>query len=171
MTQGILDLSPFSQEPPSSRSDGSSPVSCAHPRCGRTFLLAGRQAGHRKYCGRECQRRAWEETHPRLESGRDALQRLPAERRDRDRGMALAAAKNNGQLEVVRGVAIELGANGWPMSIEDVREQCARRGLKIVWGNWAGSVFKGGPWVPVGYVQARHKGSHARVVRVWRLGE
>ena len=78
MTQGILDLSPFSQEPSSSRSDGSSHVSCARPGCDRTFDLAGRQAEHRRYCGRDCQRRAWEEAHPRLESGRDALQRLPS---------------------------------------------------------------------------------------------
>ena len=78
MTQGDI---PFDGDPPegsSSRCDGSSHVQCARPGCDRTFDLAGRQAEHRRYCGRDCQRRAWEETHPRLESGRDALQRLPS---------------------------------------------------------------------------------------------
>lgn len=122
---------------------------------------ATRRGREKIYCSAKCRSRAWDTDHPRAD--------LSRERRDRDRAMAVSAGKNDDQLETVRLVARELAAKGRPITIDDVRDECERRGLKIVWGNWTGSVFKEVIWEPVGYAQARHKGSHARVVRKWML--
>ncbi len=120
--------------------------------------------------------RHWRQDHPN-EIGRDALARWPApaalcrEREARDEGMELAAEKNAEYLAQARGVAFEIAQRGLEISINLVRDQCVLDFPDIVWGNWAGSIFKGKQWERVGYTQARHEGSHARVVGVWRLRE
>ncbi len=128
--------------------------------------------------------RHWRQDHPN-EIGRDALARLPApaalrrEREARDKGMGLAAEKDAEYLRVARDTAEGISRSrhfleGWngEVSINDVRESLDSWIVPgIVWGNWAGSIFKVKQWERVGYTQARHEGSHARVVGVWRLKE
>lgn len=140
------------------------PISATYGfRCAdcRVWVPLERPDAQRRFCGPSCRSKAWDKDHPRAD--------LSKERRARDRAMGLAAGKNDDQLEVVRAVAQDLARRGKPITIDDVRDECERRGLKIVWGNWTGSVFKEVIWEPVGYAQARHKGSHARVVRKWML--
>ena len=90
----------------------------------------------------------------------------------RDRGMELAADLGESHLETCRALArmIARKRNGY-CSIVEVREAAGWKGLDIVWGNWVGSIFKEACWKPAGFQPTKHKGSHARVVRVWRLEE
>jgi hypothetical protein len=85
--------------------------------------------------------------------------------------MALAAAKNDSQVLLMRLLATELALTNpeRKVSINELREECAVRGIRLREGNWMGSIFKTACWRRVGYTKARHKGSHARVVSVWQL--
>jgi len=86
--------------------------------------------------------------------------------------MGVAASHNPDPLEVARQAARDVARRRGDRScsIVDVRAELADRGIELEWGNWAGSIFKEEGWHPVGITQTQHKGSHARVVRVWRLG-
>lgn len=94
---------------------------------------------------------------------------LSREAKARDRGMELAADHGAAQLARCRRIAFAIGVRDGECSIVEVRDEAAAQGLEITWGNWAGSIFKEPHWRPAGFKHARHKGSHARVVRVWRL--
>ena len=91
------------------------------------------------------------------------------EERARDKGMTLAGANNALILAQFRGIAASLGERGRPISVEDVREEALRRGLRFTPGNWMGNIFREGGWQHVGYRKASHKGSHARPVGLWVL--
>lgn len=83
-------------------------------------------------------------------------------------GMDLAAQKNKVALMAAKEMAVYLAEKNGQVSIEDVREALPH--LPV--GNWMGSVFKGSIWDFTGeWEVARHKGSHGRPVRVWRLRE
>ncbi len=178
MNQGTLDLDHDGKGTGESRCDAFTALLCGRPGCNLPVPPQKRGGDLRRHCSRDCQRRAWEEGHPRVGTGRDALARLPALRREqkaRDKGMGLAAEKNAEYLAQAREVARDLGEFwakvGKGISINHVRECCEDQSWEIVWGNWAGSIFKGKQWERVGYTQARHEDSHARVVGVWRLKE
>lgn len=89
---------------------------------------------------------------------------------NKEKGMKLAADANRQWLEKARELAIKIGKN--PLnrevgtSIEQVR--CFWK-HDVPFGNWAGSIFKDGNWEHLGYRQARHEGSHGRIVKTWRL--
>lgn len=84
-------------------------------------------------------------------------------------GMNLAARKNFLILEIARDVAFLLAKGKGEISIEEVRENMEKLGIKYEPGNWMGSVFKGDEWEPVGWRQSIHKGGHRRMVRTWKL--
>lgn len=88
----------------------------------------------------------------------------------KERGMALAAAKNADLVVQARAIA-RLLAKAKPegITVSDLRAEMHRRGYRNCWGNWMGSIFKSAGWVCAGFTKARHEGSHSRTVRVWRL--
>lgn len=79
-------------------------------------------------------------------------------------GMELSASAHDAELALARDMAVKLAAEKGSITIDDVRE-CLP---SLEFGQWAGSVFKSTGWVCVGYDQARHKNSHARIVRRWK---
>lgn len=84
----------------------------------------------------------------------------------RDQGMTLSALNNSEILSLCRGKAVEIAKVKGEVSIDDVREVL---GLEEG-GPWTGSVFKEkGNWLFIKYIPARHKGSHARPIGLWRL--
>ncbi len=95
----------------------------------------------------------------------------------RDSGMELAAAHGQPVLELARRAAYWHAIYHHTVTIEDVRNRLDRMLGPCCWepGNWMGSVFKERRlgervWAPTGrWVQATHKGGHARPVREWRL--
>jgi len=84
----------------------------------------------------------------------------------KNEGMSLAASANREWLERARQIARTLTSAHGEVTIDDVR---ARWIYSIPFGNWAGSVFKGGEFVCVGYQETEHKGSHGRIIKVWTL--
>jgi hypothetical protein len=89
----------------------------------------------------------------------------------KERGMAFGAQNHIAKIEWCRDAAREHARRWGIVTIEDVREIYeTRTGRKFPAGNWVGSVFKSSEFVPTGrMVKAQHKGSHARLVREWRL--
>ena len=85
------------------------------------------------------------------------------------RGMAQAAASNTSQLRTARILARRIASRVGVVSADDIREEAKGSGVKFVWGNWAGSIFKTPDWSATGrFVKATHEGSRARMVREWR---
>ena len=78
-------------------------------------------------------------------------------------GMLLAASKHKESLKAAQFIAQLLGAKQDTVSINDVRRYV--QGLD----NASGSVFRGGDWQPVGWVETEHDEGHARPVRCWRM--
>lgn len=101
------------------------------------------------------------------------------EEKAKEAGIAKSAAKNSKFVEAARIVADRLGAVMDDISIDDVRQFMddpafmEKVGLAelgpVVWGNWAGSVFKEEKWEFVGMTRCDHKGGHRRKVSRWRL--
>lgn len=89
----------------------------------------------------------------------------------RDKGMAKAASNNPHLLEYARRLARNLAAKNGTVTADDVTEQMIAAGLsENEIGNWMGSVFKNGEFVPNGdYVKARRVKSHGRIIARWRL--
>lgn len=95
---------------------------------------------------------------------------LTFEARAAERGKALAASAHNRDLQLARSIARELAADGREVWADLVRFECERRPeLGIVWGNWAGSLFAGGEWRFVRFTRSTAPGSHANLLRTWRL--
>ena len=82
-------------------------------------------------------------------------------------GMKLAADANRQWLNRARSLALALGSIQEFVSIEDIRAEWPYE--NVPFGNWAGSIFKGGDWEYVRHIKATHKGSHGRVVSVWKF--
>jgi hypothetical protein len=72
-------------------------------------------------------------------------------------------------LALARITARKLATFRPTVNADEVRAEMVRMGIKAEWGNWAGSIFTGGDWEPVGYVKCAHEGGHSRIVRVWKL--
>lgn len=96
---------------------------------------------------------------------------------ERDRkqvGMSLAVTSGEARrhLNFLRGVAqtIARQRDDRTCSSDDVRLWCEANNYTITPGNWLGSLFKDGNWLPTDRrVKAEHAKSHAREVRVWLL--
>ena len=80
----------------------------------------------------------------------------------------LAADKVPEDLRFAQRVAAMLGETRY-ITIEDVRNYYAEKGMKWTLGNAAGSVFSGDEWEPVNVTTAKREESHGRLIRVWRL--
>lgn len=93
------------------------------------------------------------------------------EKRAKARGQALAGAANYRHLQLARETALELGKAGGLVSADDVRVWLDARFPGEDWGNrnWMGSCFKGPEWTSVGFIRSKAKGSHANLLRTWRL--
>lgn len=92
------------------------------------------------------------------------------EERKKEEGMDQAAQRNAELLKIARRTAIKYAVEhiGY-CSIEDVREALAADGISLDFGPWSGSVFMNDQWEYDSTIRARHKGSHARRVSLWRL--
>lgn len=95
---------------------------------------------------------------------------LEREIRERDKGMARAAAANDDSLALARRAAQAVALRGdGTADVERVREDLENRGFHLPWGNWTGALFRTPEWEFTGrWIKARHEGGHARPVRVWR---
>lgn len=83
----------------------------------------------------------------------------------KDFGMESASKSHELEIAEARIMARALARSMGEITIDDVREAMP----EMEWGNWSGSVFKSKEWVCTGFQQARHKNSHARVIRKWTL--
>lgn len=87
-----------------------------------------------------------------------------------ERGKKRAAAAHNRDLTLARELARELGSDGREVCADDVRFAVLERPeLGIAWGNWAGALFAGGAWEFSGYTKSKAEGSHANLLRLWRI--
>lgn len=104
-------------------------------------------------------------------NGQGLLFDATGETKKRDRGMAVSAANNDRSLELARQAAIAaaIRRSDRTCDVELVRAQLDKWGVRLHWGNWAGSLFKTGEWVPVSTVNATHVGSHRRRILRWQL--
>lgn len=83
----------------------------------------------------------------------------------KDCGKEMAARPHEAELRAAQALAVKIATIKEEVTIDDVRE--AMPGHEF--GNWAGSVFKGPQWIACGVEPARHEGSHARLIRKWKL--
>ena len=87
----------------------------------------------------------------------------------KEEGMDAAAQGKRQVLEYAQLIAIEL-AKADPnreCDADQVQNIIRKSGYEL--GNAAGSIFKGGKWVCVGFKKSERPQNHARLVRVWRL--
>lgn len=87
-------------------------------------------------------------------------------------GLRRAAKNHNDDLVKAQYLAYVLAERGAHITIEDVRNEWAKRGMEWKLGNASGSVFRdigNIKWQLVGYRPAKRPEAHARVIRVWRL--
>jgi hypothetical protein len=72
-------------------------------------------------------------------------------------------------LEWCRNVAVAIASESGRVTIDDVRSRARVERPDIIFGSWAGAIFRGSLWRCVGYTHATHEGSHARLLRVWTV--
>ena len=92
-----------------------------------------------------------------------------SERAKKEAGMLRAANANGDMLAIFRSIAVRLSCDNRQISIDDVRKEAERVGIKYTPGNYLGSIFKGAHWDCCGFKPSTHAGSHGRMVRVWRI--
>ena len=80
-------------------------------------------------------------------------------------GKEASSLPHQAELELAKDIALKLASEKGEVTIDDVRSALPR----MEFGNWAGSIFKGAGWICVGFTQATHKNSHARIVRRWKF--
>lgn len=91
------------------------------------------------------------------------------EERAKARGQARAESANYRNVQLARMMAKELAGDGRAICADDVRASMLEHFPDTVFGNWMGSVFKGPEWVAVGFTKSKTPGSHANLLRTWRL--
>lgn len=80
-------------------------------------------------------------------------------------GMDLSAKANYAYLKLAQSMAVKLAEMKGEVTIDDVRENLP----SLPPGNYLGSVFKGGKFICTGFTEAKHPGSHARIIKKWKL--
>lgn len=91
------------------------------------------------------------------------------EERAKVRGQRIAASAHHTDLRLAREIARDLGRDGREVCADDVRAAVLARWPDTAWGNWAGSIFAGREWMAVGLTRSTAEGSHANLLRTWRL--
>jgi len=94
------------------------------------------------------------------------MKQLSLELHAKQFGMELSAEAHPSELQTARRMARILAGNGAEISVDDVRDSLPNLSWDL---NWVGSLFREKCWVPVGFIQARHSKSHARIIRLWKL--
>jgi hypothetical protein len=92
---------------------------------------------------------------------------LPKEEAAKERGMAVAAARNDEILDVCRDIAREIVAREGSVDVDRVRAFLVSRQITFRPGNWMGSIFRGLGLRISGYRKCSHSKGHARRVAVW----
>lgn len=90
----------------------------------------------------------------------------------RDMGMARAASAKEDALELGRALCRKaaLKRHDRTATVDDATRGFLEYGLPAtLLGNAAGSLFKGGGWVFVGYTKSKRVTNHAHTVMIWRL--
>ncbi len=83
----------------------------------------------------------------------------------RNWGLEESAKAHAKELEDARRMAKVLAAGGHEITIDDIRQSLPH----LEYGNWCGSIFLGKDWICSGYTQAKHKNSHCRIIKKWKL--
>lgn len=89
------------------------------------------------------------------------------EEKAKRRGKSLAASAHYRDLILARNTAVELAKNQVPISADDVRAEMARTFPETDWGPWAGNLFSGDGWRPVGVKLSTAPGRRRGLVRTW----
>lgn len=97
------------------------------------------------------------------------MQMTTIEERAKARGQKRAASAHYRDLQIARDIAREIASRPLTICADDVRREMLRRFPDTVWKNWAGSIFSGPQWYPVGFTRSTVAGSHANLLRTWRL--
>jgi hypothetical protein len=87
-------------------------------------------------------------------------------------GIEETANKNYNNVEICRRIAVEYAQeHGGFCSIEDVRDEAARRGYLFNFsGNWPGAIFKKkGEWDYAGTLRCVHPSGNSRRICQWKL--
>lgn len=84
----------------------------------------------------------------------------------RDRGITVTILNNADFIATARSIARVLATK--PISMDDVRKELDRRGIKPKTPNAYGAVFRGKGWVHVGWVKSSLITNHCRDIKVWR---
>jgi len=92
----------------------------------------------------------------------------PTELEKRDRGIAVAVAKNPDFLDRFRELALEITPVGGLCHMDLVREEATDRGVRFLPGNWQGATFLTRHWAYVDSVRSSHVRGHARRISRWR---
>ena len=83
-------------------------------------------------------------------------------------GMKLAADRRPDDLLIARDIAKMLCKTYGKVTSDQVQERLDKARIRL--GNAAGSIFKGGAFVPTHeFVKSTRKSRHAGLIRVWRL--
>ena len=90
-----------------------------------------------------------------------------SEQESKQLGLFRAAQANADILAIFQSIARSLASVHGEISIEDVRTEAERCGIEYTPGNWMGAVFRGFHWTGK-MIAAKHKGSHARMVKTWQ---
>lgn len=86
----------------------------------------------------------------------------------REHGMTLATSNRAELLAKAREVALWLGRNSTPVTVDDVFKGLAVYGHKPEeLGNASGSIFLGREWRCVGFTRSIRVSNHSRTVRMW----
>jgi hypothetical protein len=87
----------------------------------------------------------------------------------RDHGITKVASHNQTFLETARGIARMLCRQKGRITADDVREECAKRGIAPDHYNGWGGVFHKSEFECVGFTRSRQVQGHGNMIRVWRL--
>jgi hypothetical protein len=93
-----------------------------------------------------------------------------AEQAKKAQGIAIAESNNKRELQLARDCAERLAraSRYGTTDADEVRATLEAEGHTLVWGNWAGAIFRGPRWSRQGDKASTHEGGHGRRVGVWR---
>ena len=94
---------------------------------------------------------------------------LSAALKARNEGIALALSHDQVFTATARGLARMLCREKGEITMDDVREACAKMGLVPHHKNCWGTVFHRSEFEPVGLTRSKQVQGHGNLIRVWKL--
>lgn len=87
----------------------------------------------------------------------------------RNDGIARVGVRNQEFIESARSVARMLCRQNGNTSMDQVREECERRGIVPDHFNAWGTVFHKSEFEPCGFIRSKQVQGHGNILRIWRL--